>query len=176
MSLEKIDMQTVQMQFDFADLQPIEEKQVKKSYSKDTGKFVFEFMDMLAAPIITFSESWADAIPQSLKQDVTLSRLMGRMQKEEMATIPETVAYIMTRTYEAPMNHEWANIYLWCSSQYMKQYRNKTDEDLKEINPSEKLSEHEKSLLKRLRVWIWEKRREAVKARLKQTANNQYEN
>ena len=170
-----ITMETVQMQFDFSNLMPAEETQIIKSGSRDTAKFVFEMMDMLTAPIITYSTSWAEAIPPKLKQDIKMSRLIGALKKEELATIPETVAYIITRTYEAPLCSEWTNIYLWCSSEYLKQFRDKTDEDLKEIQPPKNLSEYEQTLLKRLRVWIYEKRREAVKQQLKQNgqeANN----
>lgn len=159
-------METIQLQFDFFEQTLTIDTPVKKPSSRQTEKFVFEFMDMLTAPIITFSTSWADAIPKHLKEDIQLSRLFASMQNEELASIPETVAYIMTRTYEAPMSHEWTNIYLWCSSKYLKQYRKKTDEDLKEI-PIHELNEYEQGLLKKLRVWIYEKRRECVKMKLK---------
>ena len=169
-------VETFQIQFDFGEAIPIIQTQVVKSSSKETGKSIFEFMDMLAAPIITFSSSWTDAIPHNLKQDIKLSRLIGGRKNEEMATIPETVAYIMTRTYEAPMSHEWANIYIWCSAHYLKQFRNKTDNDLKDVEPPEKLSEYEESLLKRLRVWIYEKRRECVKQQMKQSTQTNSKN
>lgn len=163
--------ETIQIQFDFGELVATIEPPVKKTSLIVEEKFVFEFMDMLTAPIITFSASWADAIPNLLKRDISFSRMVSGMMDEKMATIPETVAYIMTRTLEAPMNHEWTNIYLWCSLDYMKTYRNKTDADFEDIFPPEKLSDYEKSLLKRLRVWIYEKRREVVKQRIKESKN-----
>lgn len=170
------DTQTMQIQFDFANESPIVEQPVEKLSSKEEEKFVFEFMDTLTAPIITFSEEWASAIPERLKRDITLSRLIGKMQNEELSTIPETVAYIITRTFIAPLSHEWTNVYLWCSAQYMQQYRKKSDEDLTEIKYPAQLSRHEESLLKRLRVWIFEKRREVVKQRLKQSTQNNTKN
>lgn len=167
--LPEINMETIQLHFDFSETLTVDTI-IKSKASKQETKFVFEYMDMLTAPVITFSTSWADVIPQHLKKDIQISRLIASLQKEEQATIPETVAYIMTRTYEAPMSSEWTNIYLWCSSEYLKKYRNKTDEDFKEI-PINVLNEYEQSLLKKLRVWIYEKRRECVKNKLKQTTN-----
>ncbi len=155
--------ETVQIQFDFGNEITIVEQPSKRQ----TDNFVFEMMDLVSAPVLTFSQSWADAIPKHLIQDIRTSRFLSGFAKEQMATIPEVVAYIMTRTYESPMNHEWTQIYLWCGVAYQKLYRQKTDEDFEDIFPPRDLSEYEQGLLKRLRVWIYEKRREIVKQRIK---------
>lgn len=161
-------METVQIQFDFGESSPTVLTQVEKSSSKESEKFVFEFMDIINAPIITFSSSWVDAIPERLRKDIRIARILSGFALEEMASIAETVAYIITRTYEAPMNQEWTNIYLWCSAHYLKQYANKTNADFEDIHVPEKLNEYEEFLLKKLRVWIFEKRRTVVKERMKQ--------
>jgi hypothetical protein len=166
----------LQIQFDFGEEVPSEEMPIKNSSSKDTEKFVFDLMDIITGPTITYNVGWAHAIPQRLNQDIKLSRLFSAIHKEEMATIPETVAYIMTRTFVAPMDHQWTNIYLWCSAQYMNQYRKWNANDLKDINIPEELNEHEQSLLKKLRSWIYDKRREVVKQRMKESKNNNNSN
>ena len=160
----------IQLQFDF-NAQPVqgttpvpEALPIRKNGRRAEEKFVFEFMDMLTAPVITFSTAWIDAIPQKLKQNIGFARLIAAMKKEETATIPEVVAYIITRTYESPMTSEWANIYTWCASKYLKDYEHRDVPD--DIAPK-KLSDYEHSLLKQLRNWIYRKRREAVKSKLK---------
>ena len=168
-------METVQIQFDFGESLPVI-TQFEKSNSRESEKFVFEFMDILNAPILTFSESWAEAIPDRLRRDIRIARLLSGFAREEMASIAETVAYIITRTHEAPMNSEWTNIYLWCSFQYLKQFANKTISDFEDIHVPEKLTDYEASLLKRLRVWIYEKRREVVKDRIKQSKKSTNDN
>lgn len=89
------------------------------------------------------------------------------MRGEHMASLTEVVAYIMPRTYEAPMPSEWTNIYTWCGMQYVKTFL-KTGQikAMEELTPQQ-LSEYEMSLLKRLRVWIYEKRRQALKDSMK---------
>jgi len=89
------------------------------------------------------------------------------MTKEKMASLTETLAYIMPRTYEAPMQREWANIYTWLGLQYAMQNKSKDQlEAMIEIAPKE-LSDYEKGLLKNLRLWIYDKRRKALKDILK---------
>lgn len=160
----------IQLQFDF-DTPPVQQTTVpeiippKKKSKRDEQKFVFEFMDMLTAPIITFTTLWADAIPQKLRENIQLSRLLAGMKREETATIPEVVAYMITRTFESPMHSEWVNIYTWCSMQYVTQWENR--EVPTDIAP-EKLTDYEQGLLKELRNWIYKKRRETVKSRMKQ--------
>lgn len=89
------------------------------------------------------------------------------MQGERMASLTEVVAYMMPRTYEAPMPSEWANIYTWCGLQFAKTFKNARQIGaMMEIAPKH-LSDYEQTLLKRLRIWIFEKRRKALKANLK---------
>jgi hypothetical protein len=93
---------------------------------------------------------------------------MTLMQGERMASLTEVVIYMMPRTFESPMPGEWANIYTWCGLQYAKTFKNAGQlEAMMEIAP-EKLSDYEQTLLKRLRVWIYDKRRKALKVKLKE--------
>lgn len=159
--------QVVQLDFGFeVKLEPLKEKVVKPT-DKDKNDFVFDFMDCLTSPIIVFKSAWQDAIPKDILGRIKLSRIICSMAKENMASLTETLVYIMPRTYEAPMPTEWVNIYTWLGLQYAIRF--KKEEQLKamtEIAPKE-LSDYEKGLLKNLRVWIYEKRRKALKDILK---------
>ena len=42
---------------------------------------------------------------------------------KQMASITEVIAYMMPRTFEAPMPSEWVNIYTWVGLQYANQFK-----------------------------------------------------
>ena len=157
------------VQFDFGfECKPISAKEkVVKSTKKDKSDFVFDFMDCLTSPIIVFKSAWQDTIPKGILGNIKLSRIICSMTGDKMASLTETLAYMMPRTYEAPMQTEWANIYTWLGLQYAMQTKSKDQlEAMIGIAPKE-LSDYEKGLLKDLRLWIYDKRRKALKDILK---------
>lgn len=159
----------VQLDFGFNCVPLSVKKKASKSKKKQTEDFVFNFMDCLTSPIIVFKSAWQDTIPKDILKNIKLSRLLCSMQQEEMASLTETLAYIMPRTYEAPMPREWVNIYTWLGLQYAIQFK-KNDQlnAMTDIAPNE-LSEYEMGLLNNLRRWIYDKRRKVLKDRLKST-------
>lgn len=145
---------TVQLNFGF-ECEPIQEKdKTLKRNKKGNNDFVFNFMDCLTSSIIVFKSAWQGVIPEDVLKTIKLSRLLSSMQHEEMASLTEALAYMMPRTYEAPMPTEWVNIYTWLGLQYAGQFKN-TDQlcAMKEISPKE-LSKYEMGLLNNLRRWI----------------------
>lgn len=139
----------------------------KKANKKIVSDLVFDMMDCLTSPIVVFKSAWQDTVPKDILDNVSTSRIMSLMSKEDMASITEVVAYMMPRTLEAPMLSEWTRIYTWCGLQYAKLFKKKSMvEAMKDIAPS-KLSQYEESLLTNLRIWIYNKRREALKGSLK---------
>lgn len=157
----------VQLDFGFECEPILAPKKISKSNKNRSNDFVFNFMDCLTSPIIVFKSAWKDTIPKDILKNIKLSRLLCSMQQEEMASLTETLVYIMPRTYEAPMPTEWVNIYTWLGLQYATQFKNDNQLDaMIEIAPSE-LSEYEMELLKNLRRWIYDKRRKALKDKLK---------
>ena len=163
----------IQLDFGF-ECEPLPtDKKTSKSNKKQRSDFVFNFMDCLTSPIIVFKSAWQDTIPKDLLKNITLSRLLSSMQQEEMASLTETLAYMMPRTYEAPMPTEWVNIYTWLGLQYARQFKNKEQLNaMTEIAPT-KLSEYEMGLLDNLRRWIYDKRRKALKDKLKSTEKSE---
>ena len=157
----------VQLDFGF-ECEPLPtQKKTSKSNKKQNSDFVFNFMDCLTSPIIVFKSAWQDTIPKNILKNIKLSRLLCSMQQEEMASLTEALAYIMPRTFEAPMPTEWVNIYTWLGLQYASQFKNKEQLDaMTEIAPG-KLSDYEMGLLNNLRRWIYDKRRKALKDKLK---------
>lgn len=157
----------VQLDFDFK-CEPIQPKRkILKLNKKRSNDFVFNFMDCLTSPIVVFKSAWQDIIPKDILKNIKLSRLLCSMQQEETASLIEALAYMMPRTYEAPMPTEWVNIYTWLGLQYASQFKNSDQFNaMKEIAPNE-LSVYEMGLLNNLRRWIYDKRRKALKDKLK---------
>lgn len=157
------------LQLDFGfDFKPASNPKVnKKATKKIVSNLVFDMMDCLTSPIIVFKSAWKDAVPKDILNNISMARMMSLMSKEDMASITEVVAYMMPRTLEAPLSSEWTRIYTWCGLQHAKLFKkNLMIEAMNDIAPS-KLSQYEESLLTNLRIWIYNKRREALKASLK---------
>jgi len=144
-----------------------------KSFKKAKSDFVLHFMDLLQSPIIVYPSQWQDAVPKDLLNNITMARILTRMRGEHMASLTEVVAYMMPRTFESPMPSEWVNIYTWCGLQYAKTVKKTGQTEAMEEVAPQQLSEYEMGLLKRLRVWIFEKRRQALKTRMKLTKNHE---
>ncbi|WP_166961903.1 hypothetical protein [Yeosuana marina] len=160
-------LKVVQLDFGFEVKSISALEEVIKQPTKDKKDFVFDFMDCLVSPIIVFKSAWQDTIPKDILGRIKISRLICLMTHEKMASLTETLAYIMPRTYEAPMRSEWVNIYTWLGLQYAIQSKNNGQlEAMTEIAPKE-LSDYEKGLLNNLRQWIYDNRRKALKDILK---------
>ncbi|SIO53888.1 hypothetical protein [Chitinophaga niabensis] len=138
---------------------------VKKEKEKREGDYVFDLMDSLTAPVLTFSQSWADTIPKRMLDLIPIARMMALMTKSETATDEECVVYIYTRTLEAPMSSEWTDIYLHLSCKVLELRFG--EDHWNELKASKKLSEWLQSKLTGLRNHIYRKRREYLKGRLK---------
>ena len=135
-----------------------------KQKEKRESDYVFDIMDALRAPILTFTELWADTIPQRLLDIVQIARMKALIAGEKSATDPECVIYIYTRTYEAPMDGEWTDIYTHISCKTLEQWFG--EDHWKEVKAPTELSEWLRSKLNRLRRHIYDKRREILKGRL----------
>lgn len=157
----------IQLDFGF-DLPPQNRlKKSIKSFKKQQEDFVFYFMDCLTSPIIVFESPWKDTIPKDILNNIPMARLLSAMAGEKKASLTEALVYIYPRTLEAPMHREWANIYGWLNLQYAKSHKSEeTVKLLEEIAPKE-LNDYEIKLLDGLRYWIYDKRRKALKARMK---------
>lgn len=138
-----------------------------KSFKKAKSDFVLHFMDLLQSPIIVYPSQWQDAVPKDLLNNITMARMLTQMRGEQMASLTEVVAYMMPRTFESPMPSEWVNIYTWCGLQYAKTFKKDRQIEAMEQVAPQQLSEYEMALLKSLRVWIYEKRRQGLKDSMK---------
>jgi hypothetical protein len=133
----------------------------------EKGDGVFDILDALTAPILTFSQLWADVIPERLLKQVPMARMISLIKGQQSATEIECVIYLYTRTHEAPMDRDWVDIYTHLSCQTLEDYFN--EDHWNEISAPRELTEWLQRELNGLRQFIYKKRRELLKQRLKTT-------
>ena len=138
-----------------------------------SDKMVFDLMDALRSPILTHSQSWADTIPKRLIEKVPFARLIMLKKQVDYCSLLEAVIHIYTRTLTAPISHEWTEIYLNITCKVMQQYFN--EDHWGKLKVKKDLNDYEKGLLMDLRRWIYRKRREILKQRLKKTEDKKIE-
>ena len=134
----------------------------------DLDKAIDEMVGALTDPIIVWPMGgWGDSLPEKIKGDITIYRMLQLMKHEEgVATWPEVCAYLYTVTLERPVAHEWADIYLYAMTQYMG--------DLMPIDlKKESLGRYEMQLLDHFRRWLWDARHRARKHRSKEERRSQ---
>ena len=112
-------------------------------------KQIDELVGALTDPIIVWPGGWMDAVPETLKSDITIYRLGQLMKGEEgVATWPEVCAYLMTVTLERPVSSEWVHIYMYAMTQY------KGDKMPGDIH-RDHLEADELRMLTEFRQWLW---------------------
>ncbi len=130
------------------------EKQVEKGISDIVGVFT--------DPIIAYPGGWMDAIPEKVKEQITIERLVmcmrGARGEEMTGTNAEALAYMFPRTMEAPMDRDWTDIYLYLGTKVMAGAGNtEIPEDIRK----DTLDDDNMRKLNHLKAWIYEKRIEA---------------
>lgn len=120
--------------------------------------WIDDLVGALFDPIIVYPSGWQDTLPDWIKPQITLERLIMNMKVSKEGGVPvgdtEALAYIYPRTMEAPMSEQWYRIYMYVFNQAMKFKKTEVPEDLK----SEKLSDYDMQELNQLKRWIYERR------------------
>ena len=124
------------------------EKQVEKGISDIVGA--------LTDPILVFPGGWGDTLPDWLKQAITLERLamnMKALKGEEMTgTDAEACAYLYAASLTQPMDHDWAQIYLYIAAQV---YRCHGRGEMPTNIAVDKLDDGQMRDLNRLKEWLY---------------------
>lgn len=147
---------------------PFESEIRVKPSPKVIDGLVTDYLDCFISPVIVFECSWKDCIPEDMLKAVSTERLIHLMKDLHYATKTEVAIYMMPRTFEGPLSRDWVDIYTHCSSDFLKSHRTQ-DYDLKDI-VAESLSDYQNQMLRNLQHWIYKKRREALKQKLKNNA------
>lgn len=138
----------------------------ERQIDSKVDKGISEIVGALTDPIIVMPGGWGDTLPEWLKTAITLERLVVNMKAlkgEEMtATDAEACAYLYTAGLTAPMDHDWAQIYLYIAGKVYAGWRSKDSgvqvpEDIK----VESLTKEQENDLNRLKRWMYETRTRA---------------
>lgn len=138
---------------------------------KEIESCVFNMMDALRSPILTFSPHWKDTIPQRILDKIPMARMIALFKSEEMATLEECCAYMYTRSLEAPMEHEWTDIFTHVCCRTLERWFN--ENRWEETRAPKELSAWLQSKLDGLRRHIYVKRREILKQQLRNQKKNE---
>lgn len=138
-------------------------KEVERRKTDDG--YVFDLVDALSAPILTFSQLWADVIPERVLNIIPISRMIALRKAEQLATYEECVVYIYTRSLEAPMDSEWTDIYTHITCKTCEDWFQEDHWDV--VKAPRELTDWLHSKLNNLRHHIYNKRRDILKKRLR---------
>jgi len=127
------------------------EKQLEKGISEIVGVFT--------DPILVFPGGWGEDLPEWLKNASTLERLemnMRALKGEEMTgTDAEACAYLFTAALTQPMDHDWAQIYLYIAT---KTYRRWGRNEMPTDTAVDSINDDQIRELNRLKEWLYRKR------------------
>ncbi|KKL87971.1 hypothetical protein LCGC14_1929390 [marine sediment metagenome] len=126
--------------------------------AKKGDEWIDDLVGALTDPIIVYPSGWQDTLPDWIKPQITLERIIMNIRVSKEGGVPvgdtEALAYIYPRTMESPMNEQWVRIYMYVFNQAMKLKKTEVPEDLK----SEKLSDYDMEHLNELKGWIYQRR------------------
>jgi len=113
--------------------------------------YVDELAGALCDPFIVFPGGWGNDTPQWLKEQATIERLILAKNGSQFATDTEATIYLMSASLDAPLGHDWTEIYLYVAGIEFEKHSGKAPGDLK----IEKLSDYHTGMLNHLKHWIY---------------------
>ena len=126
-------------------------------------KGISELVGALCDPTIVYPGGWEDTIPDWLRHNVPLERLIECMKshkgEEPTGTDSEAVIYLYTASLCFPFDHDWTEIYLYLGRKVYERWRTPDSgvtfpDDIK----VESLRPEQERDLSRLKAWIYERR------------------
>jgi len=151
--------------FEVAKQQPEERK--APPHAPTVDRMISDLVGTFRDPIIVMPGGWGDTLPEWIKTQITLERLVENMEmtkgKQPTGTDAEATAYLYTASLTAPMTEQWSRIYLHVAGKTMAKFNKKADlpEDIK----VDSLSDYDMQELNRLKVWIYQQRTRARQER-----------
>ena len=141
------------------DLDTLPVEKIKKDSRFSLDKEIDNLVGSLFDPIIVHQCSWAtnDMIPEWLRTRITLDRMVELMVaskegREPIGTDSEALAYMIPASMEAPMGHDWSQIYLYLATRVMDREKDKVVlDDIRE----DKLGRNQEDDLNHLKRWIY---------------------
>jgi len=120
--------------------------------------WIDDLVGALCDPIIVFPSPWNADIPDNLKKQIPLERLIMNMKVAKEGGVPvgdcEALIYMFPRTLESPMGYEWTHIYQYCFTKAMTFMKTEIPPDLH----VDSLSDYDMRQLDDLKRFIYQKR------------------
>lgn len=129
--------------------------EIKKIIPKKTERSLDELIWALTDPIVLHRSPWASTLPQWIKGQIITERLISLMTGElDMATDTEAMAYIYPASLDAPLDHDWTQIYLYVTTKTLESTGKEVPPDVR----VDDLDNYKMSLLRDLKRWIYKSR------------------
>ncbi len=134
---------------------------MNKAQTLDKG--ISEIVGVFCDPIIVTPGGWGDTLPDWIKEAITLERLIENVRTlkggEMTGTDAEACAYLYTASLDAPLGHDWTQIYLYIAGKAYEKHRTpdsgvKMPDDIR----VESLNDEQMRDLNRLKGWIYQTR------------------
>jgi len=137
---------------------PVEKTEKVPRFSLDKG--IDNLVGSLCDPIIVHQCAWGtkDMIPEWLRSQITLDRMIELMVannegRDPIGTNSEALAYMIPASMEAPMGHDWTQIYLYLATVVMDREKSKVVPDDIRVD---RLDRNQEDDLRRLKHWLYE--------------------
>ncbi len=126
-------------------------------------KGISDIVGVFTDPIIVMPGGWGETLPEWIKGAITLERLISNVESLKTGTMTatdaEACAYLYTASLEAPMGHDWSQIYLYIAGKVYERHRTKDSgatmpEDIRVTE----LTRNQQNDLAHLKAWIYDRR------------------
>ncbi len=142
--------------------QAVAEVKADKTWDREVKKQIDRIVFRLTAPMVGYG-AWADDIPDWLKEQAQMGRLLLAMHapEAEIATDAEACAYLMTASLAFPPDHDWTQIYLYVATVCGRREGKEIPEDV----AVEELTDWQSERLLDLKRWIYRQQWKHFKAK-----------
>ncbi|MDD5511926.1 MAG: hypothetical protein PHI12_14135 [Dehalococcoidales bacterium] len=132
---------------------------------KQTEGWVDNLVGALCDPVICFGQN-LDRPPRTIMEAINLQRLLENMaalheNRSPIGTDAEAAWYLSSASLEAPLDHDWFEIYMYVFNKTCAITKTEVPEDLK----TDKLTNQQINMLYDLKAWIYAKRVEHRKTK-----------
>jgi len=130
--------------------------------NKTEEKGISDIVGVFTDPILVFPGGWGDTLPHWLKEAITMERLLTNVKSlkggEMTGTDAEACAYLYTANLTHPMDHDWAQIYLYVATQTNRRFgKAEMPADI----AVDAINDYQMGELNRLKDWLYRQRTRA---------------
>jgi hypothetical protein len=123
--------------------------------AREGRKQLDELVHALTDPIVLHRSPWADTLPEWVRGQIIMERMAALIKGDPgMATDAEAMAYIYPASLDAPLDHDWSEIYLYVSTKTMEKAGKTVPPDIR----VDKLDNYRMGLLRDLKRSIYNSR------------------